>query len=44
MTFRNGNCVEAPRFMSFIAAVLRIGVTLDMVVIVLAAPRRFCLH
>jgi len=30
--------------MSFIAAVLRFGVTLDMVVIFLAATRRFCLH
>ena len=44
LTFHHGNCVEAPRFMSFEAAVSRFGVVIIIIVIFLVAPRRFCLH
>ena len=44
LSFHHGNCVEAPRFMSFEAAVSRFSVTISIVVIFHAAPRRFCLH
>ncbi len=43
LSFRDGNCVEAPRLMSFEAVVSSFGVKNDMVVIFFAAPRRFLL-